>query len=289
MKHEKIVACLLGVFVAGMACGDTVFSGGDAADPLNWSSGVPNSAGDPNGIVNVSGTVGIGNMYSTTFAGATLTIDNGATLAFAEDTHGGTAVGPFTHYVVNNGTITAGDDIFTANGTITFNAGSSGQAFGTTDSGKGDLQAQGTGTLTINGGTHSAARKFGGQSTAVLNFLGGSATCSVLQLSGATTIGGDATATATGTTATSDLRGAVNILSTWSGSLTANNFNAATWESVVTGSWTLDGVAIDAASFADNFEVLDGGKTLAIPEPTTISLIGIMGGVIVFVRRRMMI
>ena len=86
--------------------------------------------------------------------------------------------------------------------------------------------------------------------------------------------------------------GAVDIDSGWTGSLNAANFGATDWQSVLeTGSnWTLDGAAIDASSFAANFEVTNGGQTLsAVPEPATLGLIMAFGGGVLFIRRRFMI
>jgi len=50
--------------------------------------------------------------------------------------------------------------------------------------------------------------------------------------------------------------------------------------------FTLDGSTLDAAGFAANFEVTDGGQTLMlVPEPATISLLA-LGGIALIRRRR---
>lgn len=281
-KKKYILGTSLFLTLAGATHAATNFTGGNMLDAANWSAGIPNSSGDTVGTVNVDGTMtGTGHSDSS-FGGSTITVDNGAVITATTDLAAG-----LTHWIFNDATVNAGDDLFTSNGSITFNANSSGT---TVD----NFEANNSGSLYINGGTHVAGDIFGFQANAgtTFSFLGGSVTAGQFRFdyhgSATGTIGGNATATSTSTTA-SDIDGQVNILGDWTGLLSADNFSGDDWKNaVIAGAWTLDGVEIDASVFAANFSITNGGKTLsAIPEPSSYALLAAsLAFMAVMVRRR---
>lgn len=283
MKRSQLLLISASICVTGVTSAATNFLGGDSSLAANWDNGLPGAGND--GTISVSGDGPGGAQNTATFAGSTITVNNGAVLTFGADLSAGT-----TNWIVNDATINAGDDIFTNNSIITFNAGS-------ITSVNDDFEAQSAlgGILNLNGGTHSVGDYFGFQggtnNNGTLNFLGGTVTAARLRFDGGAngsngTIGGSATFIGTGTTNIIDLDGTVNILSSWTGSLTAANFMGSDWETVVTNGWTFESSTIDSTLFGDNFVVSNGGQTLAlIPEPST-SLLALGCGALLLRRRR---
>lgn len=259
---KKIGLFVLCVAMVGFAGADTVFSGGDMANAANWDNGVPNGAGDTNGIVNVDGTIPNGAQNVSTFSGSTISVGSNAVISAGGDLPCGNTTWIFNHCTVN-----LGDDLFDNGSTITMNAGS---AVTTVD----DFEVQGSavgGGFIINGGSHTAGDYFGNQGgnrNSYIQFLGGTVTAARFRFKANTSgtsyteISGSATAVATGTTAISDVGGDVDIQTPWTGSLKAANFSGSDWETVLTGSWKLDGVSVDSVAFSANFVVTDGGTTL---------------------------
>ena len=92
------------------------------------------------------------------------------------------------------------------------------------------------------------------------------------------------------TAAVSFFNGTVDIATDWTGFLALDGTTTASaFESLLISSGvTLDGVAIDATVFADNFGVNGDGAlvlTTAVPEPTSAVLLG-LAGIGMVVRRR---
>ena len=96
---------------------------------------------------------------------------------------------------------------------------------------------------------------------------------------------------------TIDLAGAglIDFSSTWTGSLTVTGLDqsgTSFLDELLGTNSTLDGVAIDANVFADNFQLTNGGTTLslistaaAVPEPSSLLVLG-LGLTGLCVRRR---
>ena len=146
MKKDRLLACILGLCIAGVASADTVFNGGTLLTAANWSNGLP--ANNGNVTINNNGSYTGVNQASTWLAGSTVTIEGGATLTLANDwaSEGAALV------TVNDATINCSDDFFVQNSTVVLNAGSVTTA--------GDdwraIGAAGTGRIVVNGGTHSS-------------------------------------------------------------------------------------------------------------------------------------
>jgi hypothetical protein len=300
MKIAKIAVSSALLAVASMASADTyTFIGpGNMGNAASWSNTVTMTTGALPGAGDV-GYVAIDAAFPTTAAAANLAIAGDLVIGGGASQITVTAATDFvaktpSSITINNAIINAGDDIYTggATGNYIFNAGSEGNAID-------DFQANGGGTITINGGTHSAA-KFGAQNSSTMSFLGGTAEVGSLGLGSESlfTIGGDATlTTGVGTefTAFDEIQaftsGTRDILADWTGSWTAEGVDAAAWETqIVDGGWTFGGTDIDATVFAENFEVSTDGLTLtAIPEPATLGLVAAFGGAVLFIRRRFMI
>ena len=275
----RLIACLALSSTLNIHA-QTVFLGGDLADAARWTDGLPGD-NQATATINVDGTLFSGAQNNGRFAGATITIDGGATFTTIGD-----SVDPSTRdatYIVNDATFIADDDIFTDRGTLIFGAASVTQV-------DDDFQSQNTGTLTINGGTHTVGDNFGIQSSGgVLNFLGGTVNADTLVIAAAAFIGGDATAT---TRNTDFGTGSAEISNAWSGSITITQFSGSDWETSIVDSWTLEGATITSESFIENFIVTNGGQTLelasvVIPEPSTYALAaGVLALTAIFIRRK---
>jgi hypothetical protein len=276
MKRTLILAVLTGF--ASFSHAQTAFNGADGTDPLNlakplnWTAGLPRGT-EATGSIDINGTLTGTGQGRNLFNGGTITVGSGAVLTATED-----IAARDTTWIFNSSTVNVTDDIFSDNGSFTFNAGSHvtvGDDFATTGE---------TGSITINGGTFDVGGIFGTQSGGTLNFFGGSVTAGKLRFSSSTNIGGSATASAAESGA---LDGRVNILPGWTGSLTLDNGTAAEWKAILTSGWTLNNVAVDAASFAANFYVDAKGKLTTIPEPSMTAFLMAFGTLaIVGLRRR---
>ena len=270
---KTIGLCSVVATMAAPSCFAAVLTiSGNINLDANWDTGRP-GAGE-------IGTVNIDASWPTTSSATALDISGdlvfggGSTLTAGTDIVG---VNP-NSVTFNDVTVNVGDDIFTGGGgmgNFIFNADSVTNV-------NDDFQANGNGLITVNGGDHTVGDRFGAQAGSTLNFLGGTVDSGEFNIAGATVnLGGGATLEA----ATLDLSGSTfDIASNWTGSLDVSN--VADWEATLTGAGvTLDGVAIDAGNFDDNFIVSGTTLTLAVPEPSSTALLG-LGGLALLARRR---
>jgi len=152
-----------------------------------------------------------------------LVFDGGITLTAATD-----IVGFRPNSVTfNSVTVNVGDDIFTggATGNFIFNAGSITNV-------DDDFEANGGGTITVNGGTHTTdiaspnTGNFGAQNNSTLNFFGGTVDTALFRTTqngtgtqfGTINLGGNATLTSDAISLAAN--GVFDISSAWTGSLT---------------------------------------------------------------------
>ena len=216
--------------------------------------------------------------------------------------------------VVNDATLNIADDIFTQDSTITLNTGSVTNV-------NDDLEANAGGTLNIFGGTHTAGLSanepqtgnFGSQGASTVNFNGG--TVSAIDLRA--TAGNDErsaggiinfSGTAEGDFQTANILfpsvedaangitpGSFNFDADWTGNLDVESLTSlSAWEAFLTNDGannaaTFDGVTLDAATFNDNFQFSGNQLSLtasAIPEPSSLMLLGVLGMGIATRRRR---
>lgn len=267
--------------VVSSASAANLTTSGNINTPGNWDTGLLPGVGE-------TGNVNIDASWPSTSAAGTLAITGdlvfggGSTLTAATDVIGSNP----SSVTFNDVTVNVGDDIFTggAAGNFIFNVGSVTNV-------DDDFEANSGGTITVNGGTHTTgiaptgSSNFGAQNNSTMNFLGGTVATGNFRstASGTITVGGDATLTGS----TSSLEGALDFANDWTGSLTISGHDGlSTWETVLTGGATLNNVAIDGTSFANNFVVTNNGQTLAlVPEPGSLALLG-LGGLLIARRRR---
>ncbi|MCK4565328.1 MAG: hypothetical protein KAU94_11725, partial [Verrucomicrobia bacterium] len=247
----------------------TDFLGGDLKTSTNWTIGLP---GDivTNGTIYVDGNDGAGdNQQHAWLYGSTTTIGSNATLTMTLDWASRGAV----LVTVNDATINCGDDFFVESSTVVLNAGSTTTAID-------DWEANnGAGRITVNGGTHSSGTGTGnnvgaqGNSTKIgcgIDFRGGTVTAGNFrfQAYSVSSVGGSAILASAGSSTTfSDMTGLVDFIPGWTGSWEVGSFAPGDWETALTNTvngFKVDGVAIDAASFADNFIVSVDGTTLTM-------------------------
>lgn len=250
---------------------------GDINTPANWDTGTLPAAGE-------IATVNINSSWPSTASANALGIfgdlifGGGSTLTANIDVVG---FNP-SSVTFNDVTVNVGDDIFTGGGGVgnfIFNDGSITNV-------DDDFEANGGGTITVNGGTHNVgvaagqSGNFGSQNGSTLNFLGGTVTALRLTNgSGNLNVGGDAILTAN--TIIFAGTGAFDIAADWTGSLTIPGVN---WETTLTSDATFDGAAIDATVFAENF-LVEGNTVSLIPEPSA-ALLGALGFLGLLRRRR---
>ena len=255
--------------LVGMVPDTITFLGGDLNNGDNWLASDGVTRGFPTdmdqGIINVNGTLNIGNAAFDFDAMGDLIFGGDAVITTGDDYIAGNA----NSSIFNNVTINAGDDIFTGFGHLIFNAGSVTKVYD-------DFEANGGGTLTVNGGTHTTggeeptgSSSFGAQGGSTLNFFGGTV---VTELFGAKdngvvfgTINVDGDATLIADSIELAPRGIINFSSTWTGSLTISDMSSANWETVLLDTNAmLDGVPIDAATFASDFHLSPDGTSLSM-------------------------
>ena len=259
-------------------------SGGNINTAANWEGGALPMAGET-GLVEVdaawpgtsaAGTVGIfGDLvFDGTSAGG-ITVDAGIDII---------ASNPTSVTFGNLVTVNSSDDIFTGapTGNYIFEEGS-------TTNVNDDFEANGSGTITINGGTHSVGLAspntgfLGAQRGSTLNFFGGTVDAQGFRTTAGNAgipeggfIDVDCDATLTTGEVTLDPSGSINFNSTWSGSLTNTAFSGSQWETLLAsganGITTLDGNPITAATAFDGsvdgqFQITNGGQTLSIINP----------------------
>ena len=272
---KTIGLCSVVATMAAPSCFAAVLiSSGNINDAANWDTGALPGAGEI-GTVNIDASWPNTASATALGIGGDLVFGGGSTLTAETDIVG---VNP-NSVTFNNVTVNVGDDIFTGGsasgtGNFIFNAGSITNV-------NDDFQANGNGLITVNGGDHTVGDRFGAQAGSTLNFLGGEVLSGEFNIAGATvSLGGGATLEA----ATLDLSGSTfDIASNWTGSLDVSN--VADWQATLTGAGvTLDGVAIDAGNFDDNFIVSGTTLTLAVPEPSSTALLG-LGGLALLARR----
>ena len=282
-KKNMIILFSAAAFAAGTSVQAAVLTtSGNINTASNWDTGILPGLGET-GTVNIDST-----WPNTASAGAVaitgdLVFGGGSTLTAATDVVG---VNP-NSVTFNDVTVNVGDDIFTGGGgtgNFIFNAGSITNV-------DDDFEANGGGTITVNGGTHTigiaptGTANFGAQNNSTLNFLGGTVVGVDLfrnTASGGSTInlGGSATLTADAIS----LAGIFDIAPDWTGSLAIDGFSATDWETTLTGGATLGGAEIDATVFADNFLVV-GNTVSLVPEPS-VTLLGALGLLGLLRRRR---
>ena len=283
----KIIGlCSAATMIAAPSCfAANLITSGNINVATNWDTGALPGTGE-------IGTVAIDAAWPNASAAGTLAITGdlviGSTTATNINLTAATdivGVNP-SSVTFDNVTATVGDDIFTggAAGNFIFNSGSVTNV-------DDDFEANGGGTITVNGGTHAiglaptGTANFGAQNNSTLNFLGGTVTGVDLfrttNSAASLTIGGDAMLTGDAGSSVSFASGSVNITSDWTGSLTVPG---ADWEAVFTGAGvTLDGGAID---FANDFMVSGDTVALAIPEPSSTALLGLAGLALLGRRRK---
>ena len=294
-RNSKTLLLLAALTASSSAATTITFQGpGTLDNAAAWGGAFP-VAGET-GIVNINAVWPDTSGAGTLSAGGDIII--GSTTATNIILTAGTDIVGTTPTSVtfNNVTVNVNDDIFTggAGGNFIFNSGS-------VTTVRDDFEANGGGTITVNGGMHTLTSavntsNFGAQRISTLNFLGGTVTADVFRTDagnnaqpagGTINIGGDATLTADAISF--DDSGFVNFASDWTGSLSIAGFDAAQWEALLTAgvNETLDGTAIDAASFASDFTVTGDTLSLtnAIPEPST-ALLGALGALALLRRRR---
>ena len=260
------------------AQGTTInFNGGGLDVEANWDGGVFPTDGDT-GLVEIDATWPDTGGAGTLSAGGDLVIGS-ATATNIILTANTDIVGNVPNSVTfNNVTVNVNDDIFTggAGGNFIFNPGS------ITNVGD-DFEANAGGIITINGGIHTVGlatpntANFGSQHNAqptIMNFFGGTVTADLFRITqngtgtqfGTVNIGGDATLAADDIEIAPN--GVLEFSSDWTGSLDIGSVTD--WQlTLINAGATLDGVAIDATIFTNQFEVLDNGAVglILVPAP----------------------
>lgn len=234
----------------------TDFQGGDMLVAGNWDNGLPLIP--PVGTVTVDGSfndgAGVADWQFAMSAG---------TITVGQDWHftGASKVG------VGGGTLEVAGNIFAGDETLmSFDDGVVNWA--------GNFEPSGTpgGTIEISGGvftgTANGSTSFGNTAGGTVNVSGGTVTASTFDFAeGEATIIGRS-AVLSGDSATF---GVLDILRGWSGSFSLTSYSGSDWETQFTsGKITLSGETLNAAGFAENFEVADGGQTLTFSPLTSL-------------------
>ena len=261
-----IMSCVMLLAVGANA--ETVFLGGDLLTAANWDNGLPEGQ---EATINVDGSYTGVNQNYPWLTDSTVTIGGGAVLALANDL----AINGAT-VTVNDATLNCSDDLFVDNGILILNAGSV-----TTSSDDWEANSN-AGRIIVNGGAHNSGTDTGhnvgaqgrdGKNGCGIDFRGGTVTAGNFrfQLNSVSSVGGSAIlASHSATTIFSDATGGIDFLTDWTGSWTVGSYVAASWQTLVTSAtngFTLNGAAIDAASFVSDFTVSVDGTTLTLTNP----------------------
>ncbi len=246
----------------------------------NWSEGLPSGNARTEGVIAIDGSyTGVTQLHPW-ISGATVVVSNNAVLTLAYDLSVKDAT-----MIVNDATLIIADDIYIEGGTLIFNAGS---ASSCTD----DLRAtKFGGKIIINGGTHSSGpdpdHSVGASATCGMELLGGTITAGSFSFAAGSTnsVGGSAVLASAGSSTTFvDAEGAIDLAPDWTGSWTIGSFVAGDWKTIVTNTangFTLEGTAIDGASFDVGFAVSPDGTTLTrvfTKIPAELSIAPVSGG-----------
>ena len=264
----------------------------DGADPLaaaSWDNGLPTAANP--GLVNsgVTGTFAAGAVDSAAVPNMAIIIQGG-TLTKADSGHLS-----FNHGF-NSFTMTSGlfdGDAVSSTRVLQFNGGTFDQSGGLINW-DGDIQFIGTGAVALNGGTLDIGSQLLFQRTgSSFDLNGGVFNVNSLELdadnSSLTFKSGSTTAVNVSNQLKFDGSGStVNFEdATGTGSLSINGFDATQYEAWYTAGNLLFGGS-NAAAFSSVFDV--SGTTLtAIPEPSTLGLLGVSTAMSLLVRRKLML
>lgn len=249
----------------------TEFAGGDLLAPGNWSNGLPVSpvigsssqsgsfndggAGVADWLLTVSaGTITVGQDWHFT-AASEITLDGG-TLNVAGDV----LVEGTSEMTVNDGVLDVAGNIGVEDlGVFTFNGGSISWD-GSFDTGF-DFES----TIVINGGTFTGggSSSFGNANgSGIMTINGGTISASIIDFSSNSSLaslGGNASIS--GTTGNF---GQLDIQNGWTGTLMLDSFSGSDWENVfLSGEITFGGAFLDAPGFASTFFVSADGKSLS--------------------------
>ena len=305
MKTNKLIQIFTLAFATAAfvnAQTPVTFNGGNLNSDASWTGGRPFIADDRIGTIDVDGIFnGNADGWSVTQTGGTLTLNATRNVAGA------------SVWTMTGGSIvptTAGTEQFQLNNTAVFNLQGGSienvgrlriQADSIFNQSGGSINAvAGAQTGEITGGNlGSAYNMTGGTASFVtlnlnstaLNFSGGNFTLTNLGTNNIQRLTIDGNANISINSSTDIAQGRFNFLNNWlptgtGASLTVQGWGFSDFESVFTsGRIQYDSVIIDAATFADTFQV-SGSTLTVIPEPGTFALLGIAGLALAVSQRR---
>jgi len=246
---------------ASSANAGTIFLGGELLDPANWDNGFPDAADD--GTVATDGTDStdyfpLGTYTITQTSGTITAADASDALNWAPADDGSEAA--VVTYNMEGGTLTG--KAFIANARNNYLGGDF-------------IMNMSGGTIQLTDVEGDTWRRIAAGNGGHLNISGSA----VLDAS---------SASADDPNSAIDTDGHHDIASNWTGYWTHGNHTGNDWRDlfVNSGAFTYDGATINGDTFDSTFVVSDGGATLAIPEPASLGLFGIVCGALWFVRRR---
>ena len=286
MKKIAYMIVALAMVAAPMAFAESIFQlDGNIKTAGDWSTGFPI---DDVGTIAVNGTVGNGNLNTSTWG--TYTINHTA----------GTLTGTGNHNIYNNsngtynqsgGNISIGAGLFANKLTYNLSAAGTIQA--------ANVEATNLGTFNQTGGSFTSIgtiRMYRVNNNGTNNLTGGTAVSTTAAtafdlLSGAVNVGGDFDMEFAGALLSGSAP--LTFANDWTGSFTRDNYTAAEWQAdLVAGTVNVGGTDITDGNFSTWFSVENSGaagSTLTvIPEPATLGLVAAFGGGVLFIRRRLM-